>query len=79
MRTTVHIKNLECCGCERIIMNSLSAIQNISDIEVDYEGETVSFDYHTNHDFETAKHILSRIGYPITGKESHLKPKRNLN
>ncbi len=72
MRTTVHIKNLECCGCKRIIINNLSAIQNINDVVVNEEEKTVAFNYHTNHDFETAKHILSRIGYPIIGKESHI-------
>ena len=72
MRTTVHIKNLESCGCKRIIMNSLSAIQNIDDVEVNDEDNTVAFNYHTNHDFENAKHMLSRIGYPIIGKESHI-------
>lgn len=71
MRATVHIENIECCGCERII-SSLSRISNISDVEVNSLAKTVSFNYHTNHDFENAKHVLSRIGYPIVGRESQL-------
>jgi len=72
MRATVHIENIECCGCERIISSSLSRISNISDLEVNSLAKTVSFNYHTNHDFENAKHVLSRIGYPIVGRESQL-------
>ncbi len=73
MRITVHIQNLRYCGCARIIINRLSTIQNIEDIDVNEAQSTVAFNYHTEHDFEAAKHVLSRIGYPITGKENHLK------
>ncbi|WP_439152277.1 heavy-metal-associated domain-containing protein [Winogradskyella sp.] len=72
MRATVHIQNFECCGCERIITSSLSQITNISDVKVNSLEKTVTFNFHTNHDFENAKHVLSRIGYPIVGRESHL-------
>ena len=73
MRTSVHIKNLESCGCKRIILNSLSKIKNIDDVTINETENTVAFNYHTNHDFETVKHTLSRIGYPIRGKENHLE------
>ncbi|MEH6537222.1 MAG: heavy-metal-associated domain-containing protein [Psychroserpens sp.] len=72
MRTTVHIQNLKCCGCEITIINRLTEVKNISDVEVNHHKSTVAFDYHTNHDFETAKHVLSRIGYPIVGTENKL-------
>ena len=75
MRTTVHIQNLKCCGCERTIINRLTDVKNITEVEVNNEDKTVSFDYHTNHDFENAKHVLSRIGYPIVGAENKLKTK----
>ena len=73
MRTTVHILNLNCCGCESVINNSLSIIKNISDVDVDYKNGSVSFNYHSKHDFEAAKHQLSRIGYPIIGVDNKLK------
>jgi len=75
MRVLVHIQNLKCSGCKNTIINRLSEVKNISDVDVDYEADTVAFDYHTNHDFETAKHVLSRIGYPIVGTENKLKTK----
>lgn len=75
MRITVHIQNLKCGGCEHTIFNKLSVLKNISDVEVNQDNETVAFNYHTNHDFENAKHLLSRIGYPIIGTENNLKTK----
>lgn len=75
MRISVHIQNLKCGGCRNTIINRLSEVKNISDVDVDEEASTVAFDYHTNHDFEMAKHVLSRIGYPIVGAENKLKTK----
>ncbi len=72
MRTTVHIQNLKCGGCETTIVNRLSEVKNISEVEINQNDETVSFDFHTNHDFEKAKHVLSAIGYPIVGSENKL-------
>ncbi|TXE16777.1 heavy metal transporter [Psychroserpens burtonensis] len=75
MRIKVHIQNLHCGGGENTIINRLSEGINISDVEISQEHAAVAFDYHTNHDFEAAKHPLSRIGYPIVGKENKLKTK----
>ena len=75
MRTTVHIQNLKCGGCESTIINKLSEVKNISEVEVNQNDETVSFDFHTKHDFEKAKHKLSAIGYPIVGADNKLMTK----
>lgn len=75
MRTTVHIQNLKCSGCENTIINRLSEVKNISEVEVNQDDETVSFDYHTYHDFVRAKHVLSAIGCPIVGADNKLKTK----
>lgn len=72
MRTTVHIQNLKNSGCARTIIHKLSQQKNISDVDVNLKDESVSFDFHTNHDFERAKHVLSAIGYPIVGRENKL-------
>ncbi len=72
MRITVHLQSLEQCGCYRSIINSLSEVKNINDVEINEDKNTITFKYNTNHDFEAAKRLLSRIGYPIIGIESHL-------
>ena len=75
MRTTVHIQNLKCNGCENTIINRLTEMKNISEVDVNHNDETVSFDFHTNHDFERAKHLLESLGYPILGAENNLMTK----
>ena len=75
MRTTVHIQNLKCGGCENTIINRLNELMGVYDVEVSQDDETVAFTYNTPHDFDAAKHLLSRIGYPIIGQENKLKTK----
>ena len=75
MRTTVHIQNLKCGGCANTIINKLTEIQGVYDVSINNKEESVSFDFNTPHDFEEAKHVLSRIGYPIIGKDNTLKTK----
>jgi copper chaperone CopZ len=72
MRTTVHIQNIECLGCVTTIENELSQLKNISEVVVDLKNETVAFNFHSQHDFEHAKHVLEMIGYPILGAENRL-------
>ena len=72
MRKTVHVQNIECCGCATTIENALSQLKNITEVMVDFEDETVTFNFHTKHDFERAKHVLEMIGYPIVGPENKL-------
>lgn len=75
MRATLHIQNLKCGGCEHTIINRLTEIEGIYDVDVSQTEETVGFTYNTPHDFENAKHLLSRIGYPILGADNNLKAK----
>lgn len=75
MRKTVHIQNLKCQGCGNTIVNKLSELKNISEVEVNQSEETVSFDFHTKHDFELAKHRLSAIAYPILGADNKIMTK----
>lgn len=75
MRTTVHIQNLKCGGCERTIINKLSGLKHVSDVEVNTDEDSVSFNFHSKHDFDRAKHLLEMIGYPILGAENKLATK----
>jgi copper chaperone CopZ len=73
MRTTVHIQNLVCNACTQTIISRLTELNNISDVFVDLEKETVSFDFFTKHDFEHVKHTLEMMGYPILGHDNILR------
>jgi len=48
---------------------------NLSNVEVNHEDKSVSFDYDSNKDLETAKNILESIGYPLQGKANRLGSK----
>ncbi len=72
MRKTVHIQNLICDSCAKTITSRLIELQHISDVNVDLEKKTVSFNFFTKHDFERAKHILEMLGYPILGHDNIL-------
>jgi copper chaperone CopZ len=72
MRSTVHIQNLICDTCTKSIVKRLTELRHISDVAVDLEKETVSFDFFTKHDFEHAKHVLEMMGYPILGHDNIL-------
>ncbi|REE07684.1 heavy-metal-associated domain-containing protein [Winogradskyella pacifica] len=72
MRKTVHIQNLICDTCAKTITSKLTELQHISDVDVDLEKETVSFNFFTKHDFEHAKHTLGMLGYPILGHDNIL-------
>jgi copper chaperone CopZ len=73
VRTTVHIQNFVCDACTKTIISRLTELNNISDVFVDLEKETVSFDFFTKHDFEHAKHALEMMGYPILGHDNILR------
>ncbi|TYA58059.1 heavy-metal-associated domain-containing protein [Formosa maritima] len=72
MRTTLHIQNINCGDCLVTITNKLSELKHISNVIVNPENETVSFEYNSHHDFDKAKHVLSMIGYPVIGPENML-------
>lgn len=72
MRKTVHIQNIICNSCAKTITNRLTELRNISNVEVDLENETVSFDFLTKRDLEHAKHVLEALGYPILGRDNIL-------
>jgi copper chaperone CopZ len=72
MTTTLHIQNINCGGCLTTIKNGLSDIKHITNVSVNLENQTVSFDYNSHHDFIKAKHVLSMLGYPVIGPENLL-------
>ncbi len=75
MKTTVQIQNLKCNGCASTINNKLSGLENIKDVSVDVENDSVSFEYDSEDTFETAKKELHKLGYPLVGEENKLQSK----
>jgi len=75
MKTTLQIQNLKCGGCGHTVSTKLSTLNNITDVTVDVENDTVSFDYHSKNDLENAKQKLLSLGYPAVGEANPLSAK----
>ena len=67
MKTTLTIQNLKCGGCANTIINKLSTINNIPNVEVDVESSMVSFEHISEDDLLQVTGILSSLGYPVDG------------
>ena len=68
MKTTMQIEidNLKCGGCERSILKGLGAIEEISDIVVNREEQSVQFSGNESVRQEVAAKLRS-MGYPEKG------------
>ncbi len=75
MKTTLKIQNLKCGGCANTILKKMSTIKNITDIEVDNETDTVSFNYDDNNTLNKVTTLLNNIGYPVSGEKNALSTK----
>ena len=75
MKTTIDIQNLKCGGCANTITKKLSGIEGLSELEVNNDNHTVSFNYESENTFVMAKELLNDIGYPATGDKNALTTK----
>jgi copper chaperone CopZ len=64
MKATIHIQNLKCGGCAKTITSKVSVLPNISNVIVDVESSSVSFNYNDFTDAVLVKDKLKSIGYP---------------
>lgn len=63
MTTTLNVHNIKCGGCAASIIDKLSKI-GVSNINVDPNEGTVSFESQSENDLEKIKATLSQMGYP---------------
>ena len=75
MKTTLEIQNLKCGGCANTITNKLSDLDNINDVIVNNENNTVSFNYINDTHLANVKTTLAKLGYPVIGDKNALTTK----
>ena len=75
MKTTIQIQNLKCNGCASTIKNKLTELDNIKEVSVDVENDSVSFEYDKDDTLETIKKELHKLGYPLVGEDNKLQTK----
>jgi copper chaperone CopZ len=75
METKIFIQNLKCNGCATTITKKLNDLDNITEIKIDVEESSVSFNYVDNLDLEVVNETLKDNGYPIVGDTNTLGTK----
>ena len=64
MKATVVVQNLKCGCCAKTIIDKVSELENVSDVQVDVDTSSVSFDYQELDDALLVKQRLKQLGYP---------------
>lgn len=75
MKTIVHIQNLKCDGCVTTITKKLNALDDVSEVSVEVEDNSVTFEYSDEHTLNMVKKTLADIGYPEDGEVNSLTDK----
>jgi copper chaperone len=68
MKTTLYIQNLKCGGCANTITKNIATIDTISEVSVNVEESSVTFDYESAEKFTEVKEKLKSLGYPEDGE-----------
>ena len=63
---SIDVENIKCGGCERSIVKGLSAIEGISDIQIDRDQQRVSYLGNESSRVAVAAKLLA-MGYPEKG------------
>lgn len=75
MKTTQYVQNLKCGGCANTIRKNLELLPGISNVVVNDEDSSVTFDFEDEEAYETAHHKLIVLGYPLADEANSLMTK----
>lgn len=75
MKTTVNIQNLKCHGCANTITKRLNELEDVTNVVVSNDDDSVTFEYTQDTTIEKATKLLSQLGYPISGEGNSLGKK----
>ena len=75
METTIQIQNLKCGGCANTITKNIVVLGGITNVTVNVEESTVTFNYETEAQLVEVKEKLKTLGYPEDGAANSLGSK----
>ncbi|MDO1511509.1 heavy-metal-associated domain-containing protein [Maribacter confluentis] len=75
MTSIIPIQNLKCGGCAKTIISKLEEIPAITNVSVNVELSSVSFEALKKEDIATVKSKLKSIGYPSLDEENSVLSK----
>lgn len=61
---TLTVQNLKCGGCANTITKAVQSIEGTSDVSVDVDNSTVTFNYKDDSVLTKVKTKLTHLGYP---------------
>lgn len=62
--TTITVQNLKCGGCANTITKAVQSVEGISNVSVDIEQSTVTFQPENDTLIDKIKSKLAHLGYP---------------
>ncbi len=62
--TTLTVQNLKCGGCANTITKAVQGIDGVTDVSVDKDLSTVSFNTKSEEIIDQVKTKLAHLGYP---------------
>lgn len=66
-RETLSVTGMSCDGCEQNVENALSALDGVSRVEADHEGNTVDVVVADGVADEEVRGAIESAGYEVTG------------
>lgn len=69
-KAIINIENLKCGGCANSIVNSISKIPHVNNVEVDLENNSVIIDHEDTVEREVFISALTKLGYPEPGEST---------
>jgi len=67
MNTSIVVDNLKCGGCANTITKKISVLEGVSNVQVDKETSTISYDYENEDLVVLVEETLAKLGYPKAG------------
>ena len=75
MKLALSVQNIKCGGCAKTIISKLSELENITEVMVDINSGTVSFESQNVAGTQKLRDILKALGYPTVDAKNGLGDK----
>lgn len=75
METKIQIQNLKCGGCANTITKNIAIMEAVTNVSVNVEESTVTFNYETEAQLVEVKEKLKTLGYPEDGAANSIGSK----
>jgi copper chaperone CopZ len=75
MKLALSVQNIKCGGCAKTITSKLSELENITEVMVDVNSGTVSFESQNVAATQKLRDALKALGYPAVDAKNGLGDK----